>query len=684
MTASIVFDPLINMAFVVGLGAVALVLLGFGIWRGLPGWMFRAVALIALVAALLNPLWKQEDRAAQQDIVLVIVDDSSSQTLSDRAAQTVNTLAQLEVALGKLDDALLVEIHHVGDAGRDGTLLLTALTEAAGAHSANRIAAAILISDGRIHDADVLSNFPAPVHFLTTGVPQDWDRRVIVKIAPAYGIVGEPVQVVVRVEDLGAAPAASIAVVIASVDGGDEQSFSLPINEDVPLSLAVEHGGINLLEIRTPVVDGELTGQNNRAILSVNGVRDRLRVLLVSGEPYAGERTWRNLLKADSSVDLVHFTILRPPNKQDGVPYDELSLIAFPTQELFMDKIDDFDLIIFDRFRRQGVLPEAYLENVARYVRDGGAILVASGPAFAGVESLYRTPLRDILPAAPTGRVIEEGFVPLISDIGMRHPVTEGLSIGLETDNIPTWGRWFRIIETIPTSGYTLMEGPDQRPLLQLDRVGKGRLALLTSDHAWLWSRGFEGGGPQRELLRRLAHWLMQEPELEENVLRATALGMSVIVDRQMLDGDAGDLTVVAPSGETQILTFAQLAPGRWRLAFEATESGVYRLNEGIVQTVVATGPATPIEFENPIATAEILAPLVDETGGASFLIFSGIPNFRQVAEGRVSAGRNWAGLVRRNAYLVNDVSLIAVAKGWMYLLIAALFSIVAWRVEGR
>ncbi len=684
MISMLVFDPILPWGFLGLLGVAAILSLGFGIWRGLPGWFLRGLALMVLGLALLNPLWKQEDRLYQQDIVFVVVDKSASQTLGERTIQTEQALAQVQQALGAFDESVQFKIISVGDAGRDGTLLLSALSEAAGAYSPNRIAAAVLISDGQINDSDAITDFPAPVHLLTTGAKRDWDRRIVVKTAPAYGIVGEQVEVVVRIEDLGAAPASTgVASVIASVDGGPEQQFSLPLNEDIPLSLAVERGGINLLEIRTPPIVGELTEQNNRAILSLNGVRDRLRVLLISGEPYAGERTWRNLLKADSSVDLVHFTILRPPNKQDGVPYDELSLIAFPTQELFMDKIDEFDLIIFDRFRRQGVLPEAYLENVARYVRDGGAILVASGPAFATVESLYRTPLRAILPAAPTGRVIEQGFTPLISELGKRHPVTEGLQTGLP-DATPDWGRWFRIIETVPTAGYTLMEGPNNLPLLQLDRVGRGRLALLASDQAWLWSRGFEGGGPQRELLRRLAHWLMQEPELEENVLQATALGMSVTIDRQMLDGDVGPLEVISPSGQVQMLEFEQLGPGRWRAGFEADESGVYRLTENTVMAVVATGPATPIEFESPIATTEILAPLIDATNGGSFLLSDRVPNFRQVSAGRSSAGRNWAGLVRRDAFQVQDVRLTPLAKGWIYLLLAGLFSLLAWRFEGR
>jgi hypothetical protein len=297
----------------------------------------------------------------------------------------------------------------------------------------------------------------------------------------------------------------------------------VPVNRSVTLPVTLQRGGLNVLQIATPEVEGELTGRNNGAIVSINGVRDRLRVLLVSGEPYAGERTWRNLLKSDSAVDLVHFTILRPPDKQDFVPVFELSLIAFPTQELFMEKVDEFDLIIFDRYKRRGILPNLYLENVARYVREGGALLISSGEDFAGAESLYRSPLREVMPVEPTARVIEEGFHPTVSEVGRRHPVTEGLEAHAprppEEDGTPGWGRWFRLAEVQAIGGNTVMEGPEGRPLLVLDRQGEGRVAMLTSDQAWLWSRGFEGGGPQLELLRRLAHWMMGEPELEEEAL---------------------------------------------------------------------------------------------------------------------------------------------------------------------
>ena len=301
--------------------------------------------------------------------------------------------------------------------------------------------------------------------------------------------------------------------------------MTVPVGRDVTLSIPIDHGGPNVLEIEVEAGPQELTLANNRAAIVVNGVRDRLRVLLVSGEPHAGERVWRNILKSDPSVDLVHFTILRPPEKQDGTPIRELSLIAFPIRELFDVKLDEFDLIIFDRYSQRGIIPQAYIDNVVRYVRRGGALLEAAGPTFGTPMTLFRTPLGEILPTEPTGDVREQGFRPQLTALGRRHPVTADLPGAGKPGEAPSWGRWFRQVEGRRHSGTAIMSGENGGPLLVLDRVGNGRIAQLLSDQMWLWARGFEGGGPQAELLRRLAYWLMKEPDLEENDLRAVDRG---------------------------------------------------------------------------------------------------------------------------------------------------------------
>ncbi len=388
----------------------------------------------------------------------------------------------------------------------------------------------------------------APVHALITGTANERDRRVVLVAAPRFGIVGQSQTISFKVEDEGvrAAP----AEVKISRDGELLDRRIVVPGQQVNIQVQIPHAGQNIVEIEAAPIEGELTQVNNRAVVSIDGVRDKLRVLLVSGEPHAGERTWRNLLKSDANVDLVHFTILRPPEKQDGTPINELSLIAFPTRELFQQKINDFQLIIFDRYARQGVLPIIYFDNIAKYVRNGGAVLVAAGPDYAGPTSLWRTPLDAILPAEPSGHVTEAAFRARLTDPGLRHPVTRGLE-GSNEDP-PHWSRFFRVVDSKTTTGTTVMKGADDQPLLVLSREGEGRVALVLSDQIWLWARGYEGGGPHIDLLRRLSHWLMKQPDLEEEALRLLVHGREITVQRQTMADTVASVIVTSPSGMTQ------------------------------------------------------------------------------------------------------------------------------------
>ncbi len=430
----------------------------------------------------------------------------------------------------------------------------------------------------------------------------------------------------------------------------------------------------------------ELTLDNNRAALVINGVRDRLKVLLVSGEPHQGERTWRNILKSDPSVDLIHFTILRPPEKQDGTPIRELSLIAFPIRELFDLKIDEFDLIIFDRYRQRSVLPEAYLENIARYVRNGGALLEAAGPNFGGPLSLYRTPLGSVLPAEPTGNVFEQGYVPQVTALGRRHPVTDDLP-GLPADpkKTPPWGRWFRQVESVPHEGEVVMSGVDNRPLLVLDRVGKGRVAQLLSDEMWLWTRGYEGGGPQAELLRRVVYWLMKEPDLEENDLRATVEGNRLIVTRQSLQPDNDPVQVTGPDGKPRTLALKPAGGGRSTGSMTITESGLYHVRDGRRTALAAAGALNPIELGDVRTTAAKVKADVAALGGSIHWVGPGpVPEIRSVAPDRAAEGRGWIGLRANGDYIVTGMKETPLLPGLLALLLALGALLLAWRREGR
>jgi len=699
VTGQIIFDPLVAWPVLAGVLALSALVMGLALWRGLPGWWLRGLAGAVLIAALANPSVQSEEREALSDIVILVVDRSASQSLSDRQDQTEAAIADVQREIAQLPETEL-RIVELGDGEDDsGTLLMAALTQAMAEEPRARLAGAILLTDGQLHDIEAAPDMPAPLHVLLTGHSNDWDRRLIVRNAPAFAILGEPVTLTLRIEDQGAVPAAlegGMAQLSISVDGGEPAVYNVPVGEDLDLPVTLPHGGMNVLQFSLPVAEGELTDRNNSAVVQINGVRDRLRVLLVSGEPHPGERTWRNLLKSDSSVDLVHFTILRPPEKQDGVPVTELSLIAFPTRELFMDKVDEFDLIIFDRYKRRGILPALYLDNVRQYVEDGGAVLLASGPDYASADSLYRSPLGEILPAAPTGRVIEQPFRPAITDMGDRHPVTEGLerfapdllpgdvAAAAEDDGAPRWGRWFRQVDLGESGGQVVMSGVDDKPLLVLDRVGEGRIALLASDHAWLWNRGYEGGGPQLELLRRLAHWMMKEPELEEEALTATAEGQRMIIQRRTLEEGPREVEVTGPDGTVTVLPMEEVAPGRYEARFDAPEIGLYRLAQGEENAVIALGPSAPKEFEETIASGARLEPAVDATRGGIRAVEDGRLDIRTVREGRPAAGRGWIGITPRSAYLTTDLRIFPLLPPWLWLLAAASLVVGAWLREGR
>jgi hypothetical protein len=678
----VIFQPLIGAPWIVALAVLAAALLALAVWRRLAAWALRALALGCLLVALCNPLLQDEARKPLSDIVILVVDDSASQDLSDRAFQTAQAIEAIKAQVGRLAKTELRIVTVPDGAQNAGTLAMEALSRAVAAEPQARLAGAILLTDGQVHDLQAVPALPAPLQVLLTGRQGDWDRRLQITNAPAFAIMGEDSVVKFRIDDQGAAPLAETVDVTIALDAEPPATFTVPLGQELELPIQLPHAGINVLQLSVAGVEGELTDRNNAAVVQINGVRDRLSVLLVSGEPNPGERVWRNLLKSDPQVDLVHFTILRPPEKQDGVPVSELSLIAFPTKELFVDKIKDFDLIIFDRYAMRGILPMSYLQNVVDYVNEGGTVLVAAGPEFGTVDSLWRSPLAQVLPVEPTSVMIEEGFRPAVTDLGRRHPVTEGLEALAPEGG---WGRWFRLVEVNQIAGQALMSGPQGKPLLVLNRVGKGRVAVLASDQSWLWGKGFEGGGPQLELLRRLGHWMLKQPELEEEALTASVAGATMTVSRRtVLDTVPLPVTVTLPDGTVTTLPLAEASPGVFQAVWPVPQLGLYRLAQGELSLVVAVGPSAPKEFEETIATADKLAPLVAATLGGVMRLEAGIPDIRLVNPGRPAAGRGWIGITPRGAYEAGEISVAPVLPSWLWLMLAGLAAVGAWLVEGR
>ncbi len=687
MQYGIAFTPLVpSLVLWLALAAIAViaVLLLLGRARGAA---VRVTALALILLALANPSFTREDREPLSSVAAVVIDKSPSQNFGERNRETAKAQEALVDSL-KTIKGLEVRVVEAGqaDGETDGTRLFGALSSTLSDVPVDRVAGAFLITDGRVHDIPANAaglGFQAPVHALITGRKDERDRRIAISAAPRFGIVGQVQTITYRLDDQGVS--GDRAKIVVRRDGEVINERTVQSGQTVNVEIDIKHAGPNIVEIEASPLDNELTLVNNRAVVAIDGVRDKLRVLLVSGEPHSGERTWRNLLKSDASVDLVHFTILRPPEKQDGTPINELSLIAFPTRELFQQKINEFQLIIFDRYARQGVLPIAYFDNIARYVRAGGAVLVSAGPDYASTTSIWRTPLDSVLPAEPVG-VTEKPFYAHLSDAGKRHPVTRGLD-GSASEP-PHWSRFFRTVETRNATSPPVMTGADGKPLLLLSRFGEGRVALLLSDHIWLWARGYEGGGPHLDLLRRMSHWLMKQPDLDEEALRLQVQGKDLVVLRQTMADSVTPVTVTSPSGATRELTLSASEPGTWRSTIPANELGLWQATDGTLNALINVGPTNPKEFSEVTSTTEMLKPLTQATGGDARRVVDGssieLPRIVPVRASGVFRGDGWMGVKMRDASVVKGVGVLPVFAGLIGLLLLLGAFAATWLREGR
>ena len=683
-TWSIAFTPLLPLPVLEAMAVAAVALIGLTLWRRPRGALLRALAFALLLLSLSDPSLMREDRRPLKDVVAVVIDQSGSDQIGERPRQTAEARAEIEKRLAALGN---VEPRFVETARSDpenqGTRLFAALRSALSDTPPDRVGGAILVTDGIAHDIPAsleALGFDAPLHVLVTGHEGERNRRIELVEAPRFGIVGKDQTIVARIVDTSSS--SDPAEITVRRDGETIATLTAPIGEALPIKVPVDHAGPNVIELEVAPIKDELTTRNGKAVVTIDGVRDKLRVLLVSGEPHQGERMWRNLLKSDANVDLVHFTILRPPEKStDGTPINELSLIAFPVADLFGRKIKDFDLIIFDRYSSQAILPRYYLDNIVKYVRDGGALLMAEGPAFGTPEGLFDTPLGDISPARPTGEEFDQPFRAEISPDGAKHPVTRGLAGGDASP--PAWGRWFRQIGGEATSGSAVLQGVGKSPLLVLSRADKGRVALLLSDQMWLWARGYDGGGPYLDLLRRLAHWLMKEPELEEEALRARAKGHDVTIERQSVKGEIPQATVTGPDGKTTSVQLVSVAPGLSRATLSVDDDGLYRASDGEHIALVVVGPDNPLEFQEVVSTLDKLRPLAEASGGSIRRLARAasdpvdMPRLIAMHESPSYAGADYIGVKRTGASELIGVAQTPLAAGFLGL--AALLGALVW-----
>jgi hypothetical protein len=677
-----IFTPLIPLPVLEGAAACATVLTFYAIYHGVRGGIGRGIVFALLFLILSNPSFLREQREPLKDTALVVIDDSASMKIADRPLQSAKAAEAVSKKLALFSD-LDVETLHVK--GMEETDLFHAIEQKLTDIPADRLAGVVAITDGEIQDKPT-TLFSTPFHVLIAGHRDEIDRRIVIKEAPAYGIVGKDVTLTLRIEDQPRAQSES-ATVQFQRDNGESKTITMPIGEDVQYNLPIDHAGQNLFVFSTPPLPHELTTVNNTVATTINGIRDRLRVLLVSGQPHIGERTWRNFLKADPAVDLVHFTILRSPMKPSMVPNNELSLIAFPVQELFATKLTSFDLVILDRFSQQSLVANEYLDNIARYVENGGALLV-SNATDDNRPPLSQSPLARILPSEPTGTILTGAFVPDLTASGHRHPVTSSLTANMPRDQ---WGHWFRQIDARALKGDVVMTGLHDQPLLILSHVGKGRVAQFLSDQFWLWSRGFEGGGPQAELLRRTAHWLVQEPDLDEDALRVrtelTDDGGQLFISKQSLHENSAGVTIADPNNQLEQATLTLgPEPGVLSATVHVKQTGLYHVKDDHQEVLAVIGPTDAPEFGTMRATEDRVSTVVSASGGAINWLddYPSGPDIRRQDEGAVQQGWGWIGLRKNGQYRVTGDQVWPLMPPLAAIVIVMAMLMLVWRREGH
>ncbi|MFN8694398.1 MAG: hypothetical protein ACK5XX_08355 [Holosporales bacterium] len=554
----IVFAPVVPIWLLV----LLLPLLLLAVYAALPRWPARILAscgVLVCLLLLLNPARLREERAAVPDTLLLLRDTTLSNQLGERPASTEAAIA----AVKQWAAAQNIEVRE------------QSLTGSERAGVTPETSAVVVVGDG--HHLEALAASGVPVSVLLTDDPARPDAAPRLLEAPGFGLVGQAPTVRIFLNEPGTLRVVSAAGAETQTLTAGEHSLTLP-----PLV-----AGANVFYLQQDTLPGEVIANNNAFSFVINGVRERLKVLLVSGFPHPGTRVWRDVLLRDPAVDLVHFTILRRPESVDAARRDELSLIPFPVDELFGARLRNFDIVILDQYNQRGLLADAYLYNIAEFSRNGGALLLVTGAEFSGSASLAASPLAAVLPLRPLQGAAVPQQLMRAGDIALAQPPLKLTARGA----IPA------ALNNMSISVYTA----DEQQIIAVEDAKKpsGRVAHINSGGLWQSGRIPAEQQQYYALLQRLTQWLLRYPGTESSPARLTLSPEGLV---------ASGVTLWTPSGSEAIEggTITRVTP----------PPGVYAVttSDGIVSGAVNwTDAKETNSIEIDIKAVEAVT---DETGG--------------------------------------------------------------------
>ena len=630
--ANLYFEPYFPIFFVVLISICFFILILSSIINKSSGIFLRLSLFILLIFLILKPGYRIEKMKNENDIVTFVIDKTKSQKISKRIEEIDIVFQKMLSELTKYKDLDILEIiidnnkvtkrygslqeiinnsvrEEVINKMTNSTEIINNLENNINEYPSQRVSSVFILTDGQIHDLKsnvAFEKFDVPIYFLLIGEQKVDDRKVSIISHPEFGYLDENINIQVIANDFKSDEKATLEL---SIHNGIklEKKIIVKNNEVNNIKLKLKRHGPNFIKVSTPKRDGELSELNNSQLINISGVRKKLRVLLISGAPYMGTRVWRNFLKSDTSVELIHMTVLRPPEKNDNTPLDELSLIPFPIKELFEEKLDNFQLIIFDNFEGKKVLTPLYFQNLIRFVDEGGAILEITGPAYNSKSSLFRTEIGRILPGIPSGKVIRKEFKPRLTNLGKKHPITDSLF-----KNNFEYGSWFEMndILEVDSDSQVLLSGLNNKPLLAVKKVNNGRVAQIYSHNIWLWSKTESNkGGPYNQLIKNLAHWLMKEPTLEENKLKLKVLNDSILIEKSFLidpKSEKLNLTIIDPDGKKYKRNLIK-TENKYTTAFRFKKNGFYLIYDGDNEKGIFTNNQDKKEFQDFHLTDKII-----------------------------------------------------------------------------
>jgi uncharacterized membrane protein len=317
------------------------------------------------------------------------------------------------------------------------------------------------------------------------------------------------------------------------------QSREIAVTEDktryrVTFEFVPKRIGKEIYSVSVPEFSDEVLLENNISHFLLNVIRDKVRVLQVVGRPSWDERFLRRLLKQNPNFDLISFFILRTDESVHLASESELSLIPFPTRELFEEELGSFDLVIFQNFNFGPYNMRRYLSEISQFVRDGGGFVMIGGDLSFASGGYANTPIEDILPVelpggvSPESTVDYEHFKPEVTDAGMSHPITQ-LAFDPQSNRriwseLPAF-RGTNIVTQARPNATVLARHPTLRsygenmPVIAVQEVEDGRAMALTSDSTWRWAFEHVGqGGTSREyqvFWNSAIRWLIKDPALK-------------------------------------------------------------------------------------------------------------------------------------------------------------------------